>query len=70
MANISIQNKGIANMMKYKDFYRIFVMGHSFTPYQNINNFTTKRDRFCKLYLEAQTGYHPKEQKYSWYFDS
>ena len=25
---------------------------------------------FCKLYFEAQTGYHPKEQKYSWYFVS
>ena len=27
-------------------------------------------DGFCKFYLDAQTGYHPKEQKYSWYFVS
>ena len=24
----------------------------------------------CKLYLETQTGFHPEEQKYSWYFVS
>ena len=24
----------------------------------------------CKLYLEAQTGFHQEEQNYSWYFVS
>ena len=25
---------------------------------------------FCKLYVDALTGYHPKELKHSWHFVS
>ena len=47
-------------MMKYRDFYGIFIMGHSLTPYQNLQQ--KVKNGFCKLYFEAQTGYHPKEK--------
>ena len=58
-------------MMKYRDFYRIFVMGH-LSHYTKILITLQQKviNGFCKLYLEAQTRYLPKEQKYSWYFVS
>ena len=55
-------------MMKYRDmgFSSWDILSHNtkilMTLQQKVIN------GFCKLYLEAQTGYHPKEQKHYWYF--